>query len=392
MTTLSSDSVSKDLQAYLSVLSQVLLQPEHKAPFAAYALGLLSPLPRKSVEPIAALHCSHPSEVSAKHQHFLHFLGNAKWSDEQIRLTAARYALSHLEKEAPIEVSIIDDTGFLKQGKHSVGVKRQYTGSAGKVTPCQVAVSLTLCTKNAHLPVDMQLYLPTEWVQEEQKRKASKIPHEVTFQTKHKLALGMLTKAKEAGLPLGVVLADAGYGDGDDFREGISALSARSKPNQGRLWLVIEETKEKQTPYKYYLSNLPKSTKPNQLVYLCKARWRTEQMYREMKQELGLDHYEGRGYPGWHHHVSAVLCTYAFVLSQREGAFPPCNEKSGTDEKKRTKNATTSGRFHRYGVPSVISGAASLASHLSHLPTRGSPTSRSASRKRKTQSEGNMTQ
>lgn len=114
LTPLSSDSVSKDLQAYLSLLSEVLVQTEHKASFAAYALGLLSSLPRKSVEPIAALHCSHPKQVSATHQHLLHFLGNAKWSDEQVRVTAARYALAPLKKQAEAEVSIIDDTGFLK--------------------------------------------------------------------------------------------------------------------------------------------------------------------------------------------------------------------------------------------------------------------------------------
>lgn len=99
-----------------------------------------------------------------------------------------------------------------------------------------------------------------------------------------------------------------------------------TRKDKDPLWLIIEETNEKQSPYKYYFSSLPKTQKRKQLVYLVKGRWRTEQMYSEMKQELGLDHYEGRGYQGWNHHVSAVLATYAFVVAQREGAIPPCGD------------------------------------------------------------------
>ena len=137
---------------------------------------------RKSVEPIAARACGDRfDKVDATHQRLLHFIGSAVWSDREVRLTAARYGVEAMTTRGPVKSSIFDDTGFLKQGTHSVGVKRQYTGSAGKVTNCQVAVSLTLATETDHFPADIQLYLPDTWANDPARRKEVHIPERWCF-------------------------------------------------------------------------------------------------------------------------------------------------------------------------------------------------------------------
>jgi SRSO17 transposase len=386
MTPINTPQIHDDFTEYLELLSQVLTDKDQRASFALYVMGLLSPLPRKSVEPIAAMCCCHEEEVSALHQRLLHFLANTDWNNEAVRRIAAGYALGPMTEHGPIEVSIVDDTGFLKQGKHSVGTQHQYTGSAGKVTNCQLGVSLTIATAFAHLPLDMQLYLPECWMQDTERRKQAKIPDDLPFRTKPQIAMEMLLSAHAAGISLGIVIADAAYGTCGEFRafvrgllrhymvgvnstllisvmdrkrglllpQSLAKLTQNLKPKQFRLyrwregskgvmqglfailrvrvpddtvddtlWLLVEKTGEKKQPYKYYLSSLPAHTPRLRLVDLAKARWRTEQMYLECKEELGLDHYEGRSYPGWNHHVSAVLASYALVVARRERAFPP---------------------------------------------------------------------
>ena len=147
-------------------------------------------------------------------------------SDGEVRCVAAEYALTHLTRNEPVEAWIIDDTGFLKQGKHSVGVQRQYTGSAGKITNCQIGVSLTVATASDHLPIDFELYLPECWTGDPARRKEARIPDEVEFKTKPELALGMIPGARKAGIPSGVVLGDCTYGSSSD-------TGARS-PSQAR--------------------------------------------------------------------------------------------------------------------------------------------------------------
>src|SRR3569832_1913903 len=140
-------AAQRRLEAYIAQIGAVLSRPEQRASYAMYAVGLLGEGERKSVEPIAARLCPDPQQVDAVHQRLLHFIGPAPWSDEQVRLVAARYALGAMTQHAPVDAWIIDDTGFLKQGKHSVGVQRQYTGSAGKITNCQIGVSLSIATR-----------------------------------------------------------------------------------------------------------------------------------------------------------------------------------------------------------------------------------------------------
>lgn len=378
----------KRLKDYFSSIGKVLRHAAQRASFAIYAQGILGEGERKSVEPIAARACGEQVEqVDAMHQRLLHFIGPALWSDREVRLTAARYALTAMSERGPVESWIIDDTGFLKQGTHSVGVKRQYTGSAGKVTNCQVAVSLTVATQTDHVPVDMQLYLPDTWANDPEKRKEAHIPQDVLFQTKPQIALRVIQQAVEDKVPPGRVLADCAYGNNAAFREGVRVvgleyalgIQATTKvygvstqgfrhprsiavgqwvgqlrrrdlrllswrdgtrrllrshfafqrvvvvddPRQEPQWLVFERSEDQVPKLQFYLVTGSRKMRKKDIVRALKERYRTEQMYQETKGGLGLDHYEGRRYPGWNHHVSVVLCCYAFIIAERVRHFPP---------------------------------------------------------------------
>ena len=189
------------LESYFGRIGDVLGTDGRRASFARYAMGLLGGAERKSVEPIAALACTEAAKTDAEHQRLLHFLGNSPWSDQDVRREAARYALSAMTDREPVEAWIVDDTGFLKQGSHSVGVQRQYTGSAGKITNCQVAVSLSIATRTEHLPIDFELYLPASWTDDVVRRREARIPESVLFKTKPELALDMIRRAARDGIP-----------------------------------------------------------------------------------------------------------------------------------------------------------------------------------------------
>lgn len=365
--------------------------------FAMYACGILGDGERKSVEPIAARACADPEEVDNVHRKLLYFLGRSVWDDRAVRREAARYAIEAVQEREPITTWIVDDTGFLKQGDDSVGVQRQYTGSAGKITNCQIGVSLAVASSTEHLPLDFELYLPESWANDPQRREQARIPDDVAFKTKITLALDMIERARKAGIPGEIMLADAAYGDSNDFRNGVRRLGfdfavgvqssvrvvrldrndrINEKPesvaalvqrlgrkafrkvtwrdatktklcsrfcfvrvktthNDGQplsdhepLWLIAEWLDGEDKPSKFLLTTLARRMSRKQIVRLCKERWRTERMYEDLKGELGLDHFEGRSFPGWHHHVSVVLCCYAFVVAERFRAFPP--SASGT--------------------------------------------------------------
>lgn len=388
----STDVGKARLETFLEDVGALLGDKRRRASFATYALGLLSNSERKSVEPIAALVSGEAEHCGAAHQRLLHFLRESVWDDHAVRLWAAKYALKFMAAEQPVEAWILDDTGFLKQGTHSVGVHRQYTGSAGKVANCQVGVSLTLATPSAHLPVDFELYLPTSWTEDVARRREAGIPEKVVFKTKLELALEMLARAREDGLPQGVVLADSAYGNSADFRlalhqlglaysVGVASstkvfetyevvnpggraidlrrlatkldakgqfqrftwrsgskkeLSARFAmrrvmpcaekglplDERSALWLLIEWREGEADPANYYFSSLPPDTSLDALVRITMQRWRTERVYEDLKGELGLDHFEGRSFRGWHHHISVVLCCFAFAMAERHRIFP----------------------------------------------------------------------
>jgi SRSO17 transposase len=380
------------LEEFFGRIDTHLKDVRKRESFAMYACGILGDGERKSAEPIAARACPDPEEVRHVHDKLLHFLGRSVWNDRAVRLEAARYAIEAIEKREPITTWIVDDTGFLKQGNESVGVQRQYTGSAGKITNCQIGVSLAVATSGDHLPLDFELYLPERWANDIGRRLRARIPAEVTFKTKIELALEMIERARKAGIAGEIVLADAAYGDSSEFRNGVRALGfdfavgiqstlrvvrldrrdrINEKPQTAAelvaqlgckafrtiswregtkatlssrfcfvrvrtthddgiaisehepLWLVAEWPVGEDKPTKFLLTTLARRMSGKQIVRICKERWRTERMYEDLKGELGLDHFEGRSFPGWHHHVSVVLCCYAFVVAERVRAFPP---------------------------------------------------------------------
>jgi len=386
------DAALLRFQHHVDHIGSLLGDDARKASFATYAVGLISEGERKSMEPIACRACPDPKKADAAHQRLHNFVSNSDWSDRDVRRESARYALAAMQQREPIIAWLIDDTGFLKQGKHSVGVQRQYTGSAGKITNCQVAPSLSLATKSQQVPVDFELYLPKPWANNKARRAEGHIPDAVQFQTKPQLALGMIQRAVDDDLPKGVVLGDTAYGTSSAFRLGVrdlgldyalavesatkvwqmdrllrrsgKALSAKQLAatigkkgfrrvtwRQGTsqklsarfafrrvgpfhndgvdpatredVWLVMEWEDDKPAPSKFYFVTLPKKMSRKQLVRIIKVRWRTERMYEDTKGQLGLHHFEGRAYRGWHHHVSAVIFCYSFVVAEHANAFPP---------------------------------------------------------------------
>lgn len=379
-----------------------LARREQKESFALYAQGILGDGERKSVEPIAARAVGAGDEEMSEREHalacermqarLLNFLRESPWSDRRVRLEAARYAIRALEEQEPVTTWILDDTGFPKQGKHSVGVQRQYTGTLGKVGNCQVGVSLTVATKNEHVPIDFELYMPKAWTDDSLRREKCRVPDALVFKTKPELALDLVTRAVEDKIPGEIVLVDAAYGGSSEFRNTVrmfgldlgvaigastnvwvldklgrrhgEPLSAqRLGEKLGRrafrrltwrvgpggklasffafrrvkvahddgtdagdrepMWLMIEWPAGESRPTKFVLTTLPRRMTKKQIVRIVKERWRTERAYEELKGELGLDHFEGRSFPGWHHHVSVVLSCYAFVVAERVRRFPP---------------------------------------------------------------------
>ena len=180
--------------AFVGSLNEVIGHRDRIGPFRSYCAGLLAGCERKSVEPLAAI--TAPERVSAQHQSLLHFVGKACWSDAAVLSKVREWTMPILEKHGPVEAFIIDDTGFPKKGKHSVGVARQYCGQLGKQDNCQIAVSLSVANRHASLPIAYRLYLPQEWANDRTRRAKAGVPEDVTFQTKPEIALAQIAQAK----------------------------------------------------------------------------------------------------------------------------------------------------------------------------------------------------
>jgi len=380
---------------YVSTLSETLAHADRVGPMHDYCRGLMLSGDRKSVEPMAALVA--PQRAGAKHQSMHHFVAKAEWSDTALLAAVRQEVLPTL---GAIEAWIVDDTGYPKKGSHSVGVARQYCGQLGKQDNCQVAVSVSVANERSSLPIGYQLYLPHEWAEDAARLKRAEVPANIGFATKCVLALEQLRAARAARVPVGVVLADAGYGNDTEFRLGIAALGltyavgiqgsttvwaeghqplpprgtwGRGRPGThlrrnrthqpvdvkalahelpGRAWrriewregtagvlasrfarvrvraahrnevheeewLVIEWPLAEIEPTKYWLTTLPSSIAFKELVRLIKLRWRIERDYQELKQELGLGHYEGRNWRGFHHHATLTIAAYGFLMRAR---------------------------------------------------------------------------
>ena len=393
--------------AYVEVLSAALGHADRSGPFRDYCLGLLMPVERKSVEPLAAV--TAPGRTAAQHQSLLHFVGQGGWSDERVMSAVCDLVLPSIERHGAIEAWIIDDTSFPKKGKHSVGVTRQYCGQLGKQDNCQVAVSLSISNHAASLPIAYTLYLPEDWALDPLRRSKVGVPDDIAFRTKPEIALGQIRAALAAGIPRGAVLMDAGYGAdtrlrtaitglGLDYAAGVQPHTTVWPPGQGPLppkpwsgrgrptsrlrrdaehqpakvkdlamalpasawetvtwregsagqltsrfarlrvraahrdenrkesrpeeWFLVEWPEDEEQPTKYWLSTLPENTSFADLVDTTKLRWRIERDYQDLKQEVGLGHYEGRGWRGFHHHATLCIAAYGFLISER-GALPP---------------------------------------------------------------------
>jgi SRSO17 transposase len=371
------------LDRFIDVVGDGLRSDTQRAAFGRYAVGLLSDAERKSIEPLAAR--SRPDAPRAEHHALHYFVAEAPWSDRRVRRAAAAWGLWAATAAGPVRASIIDDTGFLKQGTHSVGVQRQYTGSAGKITNCQIGVSLLAATDYDAVPLDMALYLPASWADDPVRRAEAHVPTDVAFAPKWQLACDLLRAAHADRVPLGeVVLADADYGRVTEFRATIRDLGlhygvavpgsqrvwhkgrewtatelaaslhwvewtriawrAGDRPLSARFafrrvrasatpggaaadgadqWLILEWRDGEATPRWFHLSSRPRAWSHRALVGEIKRRWQTERFYQDAKGELGLDHFEGRSWIGWHHHVSMVFCCYALLVGERLMAFPP---------------------------------------------------------------------
>jgi SRSO17 transposase len=354
---------------------------------SVYVRGLLLDGERKSIEPMASR--LPEGNVQALQQ----FVGQSPWEWGPIWERLGKRMTSELEAEP---AWVIDDTGFPKQGAHSVGVARQYSGTLGKTGNCQIAVSLHHVGDNGSTALNWRLYLPKEWTADSERRQGAGIPRDVVFQSKWELALEMIDEVRGWGLPDRVVLGDAAYGEPTAFRQGLekrglcyalgiqsnigiwtkppkqipnkpkgkgrprtawnygeqrpisvkdAALkakgwktirwregskgwlesrfwSARIQPSHGyhegqppekEVWLLVEWPESEPEPIKYFLSNMPANTTLRRLVRITKCRWKIEQDYQQLKEELGLDHYEGRSWQGWHHHVTLVMIAHAFL-------------------------------------------------------------------------------
>ena len=211
----------KEFNRYMAHLSERLGHADRHAGLSGYCTGLMLPLSRKSVEPMAA--GVDPLHASARHQALHHFVAKSEWSDSAIMAGVRDWVVPVLGLDSGC-FWIIDDTGFPKKGKHSVGVARQYCGQLGKQDNCQVAVSLSLASVQGSIPIAYQLYLPKDWAGDTERRKAVGVPENIVFATKPEIALEQMRQAIAAGVPMGVVLTDAGYGDETAFRDGVTQL------------------------------------------------------------------------------------------------------------------------------------------------------------------------
>ena len=193
----------KRLAAYTDGLAKAAGHADRSAPIKAYCAGLLLPGERKSVEPMAGRVA--PDNVRRTHQSLHHLVADSPWSDEAVLESVREQVLGAMSRTGSMAAWIVDDTGFPKKGTHSVGVARQYCGQVGKQDNCQVAVSLSVATHHASLPVAWRLYLPESWTSDGERRKAAGIPEEVSFQTKPAIALAQIRHAVEQGIPTGPV-------------------------------------------------------------------------------------------------------------------------------------------------------------------------------------------
>jgi SRSO17 transposase len=393
------------LREYAALFADDFPQAKPARWAGVYLRGLLADGDRKSIEPLSH-RVALPEGLASKdpEQALQQFVSQSPWDHEAVlRRYRAHLAATFASPDA---VFVVDDTTFPKQGRHSVGVQRQYCGALGKKANCQAAVSVHYVAPKGHYPLTLRLYLPESWAADADRLDRAGVPEEHRRErTKGQIALDLLDQVRAEGLPGRVVLADAGYGASGEFREaladrglhyiagvtdevvvftappawdrpagrgGVGPAGGRPQSNPrlrpgsprpvrlrdlaastplrrvtwrvgtkgrmsgrfawvrvwpgfgwkrgecagaGPVWLLIEEQAD--GDIKYALSNLPAGTSRLRAVRLWKSRWPVEQGYQQMKEELGLDHFEGRSWRGFHHHAAMVMLAYGFLLLER---------------------------------------------------------------------------
>ena len=214
---------SERLQSYLDSLTRTVGHADRVVPLENYTKGLLPPLERKSVEPMAARLA--PGNVRQMHQSLHHIVADAAWSDAALLKEVRNEVLPAMTRRHRLLAWIVDDTGFPKKGSHSVGVTRQYCGQVGKQENCRIAVSVSLATEQASLPVRYQLYLPEVWAHDPGRRRKAGVLEDIRFQTKPEIAVAQIRSLLDEDVPRGVVLTDAAYGNDHGFRAELETLA-----------------------------------------------------------------------------------------------------------------------------------------------------------------------
>ena len=395
-------AVRERLEAFAGeVLAEAMNRPVQMVNGALYLRGVIEQGERKSLEPIVA-RLGNGADYHSMQQ----FLADSPWDPGLVVRAVA-------ERVAPaidVQAWVLDDTGFPKDGKCSPGVKRQYSGTLGKIGNCQIGVSVHAVGKEGTVPLGWALYLPEEWCEDPERRRHAKIPAEVEFQRKSELGVALIERAAEWKIAKAPVLGDQAYGDNTMLRERLHnagleyVLSvgaqtkaftpdttftvperqgatgrprSRSRPDREPVaiaqliaglgdeqfqtvtfrdgpdgepvtsrfcfvrvraahdwqkatpcpprqeWLIAEWPADHDQPIDYWISNLPADTEPEQLARLARLRWKIELDYKQLKGQLGLDHYEGRSYLGWYHHTALVTAAHGFLTLERQNPNHP---------------------------------------------------------------------
>jgi SRSO17 transposase len=342
-------------------------EPRQRA--LAYLRGLLSPAERKNSWQLA--------EVSgaATPYGFQHLLGRADWEPDTVRDALRWYVLDHLRD--PDAVLVIDETGFLKKGRHSAGVARQYSGTAGRIENCQIGVFLAYASRHGQVLLDRELYLSQEWSHDRLRCRHAGIPEDRRFATKPQLAQQMLARAVAAGVPATWVAGDSVYGDDRRLRVWLEAqpqayvlavsgqeyvwLGWRQRqvktilaalPEDGwmrlsagegakgprwydwrwlpladplepawRRWLLVRRSMSEPTDLAAYVVFAPADTALADAVRVAGTRWTIESCFEAAKSEVGLDHYEVRSWTGWYRHITLAMWALAWLTMLRAGAI-----------------------------------------------------------------------
>jgi SRSO17 transposase len=340
-------------------------------------LGLLSPAERKNGWTLAEQAGDRSPDAMQR------LLNHADWDADEVRDDLREYVVEHLGDDAA--VLVIDETGFLKKGAKSAGVARQYSGTAGRIENCQIGVFLAYAAPAGRTFIDRELYLPKAWIEDRERCAAAGIGPDVDFQTKPELALAMLSRALDAGVPAGWIAGDEVYGQHSGLRlaleergmpyvlavpvnqytiaapEGrlaqyrVDALSAvvpettwsrlsagagakgprlydwvrlpiRPSSEPGRYWLLVRRSLT-DGELAHYLCFCPPTASLADLVAVAGARWAIEESFQTAKGEVGLDHYQVRRYDAWYRHITLACLAHAFLTVTRAATH---GEKKGS--------------------------------------------------------------